>query len=121
MNIHHSNVLVSILTKAVNPDSGLGRGVNQGYKNIQRVRDTDPERTRHTLMHELGHAHGQMGDEYRSDERDLTDGGYNVVPTETESRAPRSDAGQSNEDITICFYWFFCIFSVRARTLLACE
>ena len=72
------NVLVSILTKAVNPDSGLGRGVNQGYKNIQRIRDTDPERTRHTLMHELGHAHGYMGDEYRTDERDLTDRGYNV-------------------------------------------
>ena len=75
------NVLVSILTKAVNPDSGLGRGVNQGYKNIQRIRDTDPERTRHTLMHELGHAHGYMGDEYRSDERDLTDRGYNVNTT----------------------------------------
>ena len=75
------NVLVSILTKAVNPDSGLGRGVNQGYKNIQRVRDTDPERTRHTLMHELGHAHGYMGDEYRTDERDLTDRGYNVNTT----------------------------------------
>ena len=75
------NVLVSILTKAVNPDSGLGRGVNQGYKNIQRIRDTDPERTRHTLMHELGHAHGYMGDEYRTDERDLTDRGYNVNST----------------------------------------
>ena len=76
-----NNVLVSILTKAVNPDSGLGRGVNQGYKNIQRIRDTDPERTRHTLMHELGHAHGYMGDEYRTDERDLTDRGYNVNTT----------------------------------------
>ena len=75
------NVLVSILTKAVNPDSGLGRGVNQGYKNIQRIRDTDPERTRHTLMPELGHAHGYMGDEYRTDERDLTDRGYNVNTT----------------------------------------
>ena len=75
------NVLVSILTKAVNPDSGLGRGVNQGYKNIQRIRDTDPERTRHTLMHELGHAHGYMGDEYRTDERDVTDRGYNVNTT----------------------------------------
>lgn len=75
------NVLVSILTKAVNPDSGLGRGVNQGYKNIQRIRDADPERTRHTLMHELGHAHGYMGDEYRTDERDLTDRGYNVNTT----------------------------------------
>ena len=75
------NVLVSILTKAFNPDSGLGRGVNQGYKNIQRIRNTDPERTRHTLMHELGHAHGYMGDEYRTDERDLTDRGYNVNTT----------------------------------------
>ena len=32
-------------------------------------------------MHELGHAHGYMGDEYRSDERDLTDNGYNVNTT----------------------------------------
>ncbi len=55
--------------------------MNQGYKNIQRIRDTDPERTRHTLMHELGHAHGYMGDEYRTDERDLTDRGYNVNTT----------------------------------------
>ena len=66
------NVLVSTLTRI------QGRGVNQGYKNIQRIREDDPERTRHTLMHELGHAHGSMGDEYRSDERDLTDPGYRV-------------------------------------------
>ncbi len=72
------NVLVSVLTRVVNPDTGIGRGVNQGYKNIQRIRDDDPERTQHTLMHELGHAHGYMGDEYRSDERDLTDNGNNV-------------------------------------------
>ena len=72
------NVLVSVLTRVVNPDTGIGRGVNQGYKNIQRIRDDDPERTQHTLMHELGHAHGFMGDEYRSDERDLTDNGNNV-------------------------------------------
>ena len=44
------NVLVSTLTRV------QGRGVNQGYKNIQRITATDPERTRHTLMHELGHA-----------------------------------------------------------------
>ena len=70
-----NNVLVSTLTRLV------GRGVNQGYKNIQRIRADDPERTRHTLMHELGHAHGNMGDEYRSDERDLTDPGYRVNTT----------------------------------------
>ncbi len=69
------NVLVSTLTRIE------GRGVNQGYKNIQRIREDDPERTRHTLMHELGHAHGNMGDEYRSDERDLTDPGYKVNAT----------------------------------------
>ena len=77
-NLLPDNVLVSVLTRVVNPDTGIGRGVNQGYKNIQRIRDDDPERTQHTLMHELGHAHGFMGDEYRSDERDLTDNGNNV-------------------------------------------
>tara|TARA_B100000963_G_C22614957_1_gene666832 strand:- start:362 stop:2461 length:2100 start_codon:yes stop_codon:yes gene_type:complete len=69
------NVLVSTLTRV------QGRGVNLGNRNIQRITETDPERTRHTLMHELGHAHGYMGDEYRSDERDLTDYGRNVNTT----------------------------------------
>ena len=69
------NVLISTLTRVE------GRGVNIGNRNIQRIREDDPERTRHTLMHELGHAHGYMGDEYRSDERDLTDNGYNVNTT----------------------------------------
>ena len=70
-----SPTLISILTRVD------GRGVNSGNKNIQTVRDTNPENTRHTLMHELGHAHGYMGDEYRSDERELTDNGYNVNTT----------------------------------------
>ena len=83
-NLLPDNVLVSVLTRVVNPDTGIGRGVNQGYKNIQRIRDDDPERTQHTLMHELGHAHGFMGDEYRSDERDLTDN-RNNVNTSTQS------------------------------------
>ena len=69
------NLLVSTLTRVD------GRGVNQGNRNIQRVTANNPERTRHTLMHELGHAHGYMGDEYRSDERDVTDSGYNVNTT----------------------------------------
>ena len=37
-----------------------GRGVNLGNTNIQPIGD----RTEYTLMHELGHAHGEMGDEY---------------------------------------------------------
>ena len=69
------NTLISTLTRL------SGRGVNIGNRNIQRISEDDPERTRHTLMHELGHAHGYMGDEYRSDERDLTDNGYNVNTT----------------------------------------
>ena len=69
------NTLISTLTRVD------GRGVNLGSRNIQRIRESDPERTRHTLMHELGHAHGYMGDEYRSDERDLTDNGFNVNTT----------------------------------------
>ncbi len=69
------NVLISTLTRV------QGRGVNLGNRNIQRITESDPERTRHTLMHELGHAHGYMGDEYRSDERDLTDYGRNVNTT----------------------------------------
>ena len=61
------NTLVSILT------SIQGRGVNQGSKNIQPIRANDPTRTKNTLMHELGHAHGYMGDEYRTtDDRDVS-------------------------------------------------
>ena len=60
-------VLVSTLTRV------QGRGVNLGSRNIQKIRDTDPERTSTTLMHELGHAHGYMGDEYRTDDdRDVS-------------------------------------------------
>ena len=52
--------LISVLTRID------GRGVNSGNKNIQRIREANPEMTSTTLMHELGHAHGSMGDEYRN-------------------------------------------------------
>ena len=59
--------LVSVLTRV------QGRGVNLGDRNIQRILESDPERTKNTLMHELGHAHGYMGDEYRTDDdRDVS-------------------------------------------------
>jgi hypothetical protein len=59
--------LVSTLTRV------QGRGVNLGSRNIQKIRDDDPEQTSTTLMHELGHAHGNMGDEYRTDDdRDVS-------------------------------------------------
>jgi hypothetical protein len=73
-------VLVSTLTRV------QGRGVNLGYRNIQRIRESDPERTSNTLMHELGHAHGYMGDEYRTDDdRDVSAYADDNVNTTTQS------------------------------------
>ena len=73
-------VLVSTLTKV------QGRGVNLGSRNIQKITDDDPEATSHTLMHELGHAHGNMGDEYRTDDdRDVTAYADNNVNTTTQA------------------------------------
>ena len=57
------NDLVSVLTMID------GRGVNLGNTNIQEIKP----RTEYTLMHELGHAHGEMGDEYLTDDdRDVS-------------------------------------------------
>ena len=76
------NTLVSTLTRV------QGRGVNLGNRNIQRIREDDPERTRNTLMHELGHAHGFMGDEYRSDDdRDVSAYADLNINTSTQSTA----------------------------------
>ena len=71
------NDLASVLTRvSYTNEQGIvlpGRGVNQGSNNIQYIRDSNPERTSTTLMHELGHAHGYMGDEYRTDDdRDVS-------------------------------------------------
>ena len=72
--------LISTLTKII------GRGVNSGNKNIQPIRENNPERTSNTLMHELGHAHGEMGDEYRTDDdRDVSEWADFNVNTTTES------------------------------------
>ena len=77
---NYRNHLISTLTKI------LGRGVNSGNRNIQPIRENDPERTSTTLMHELGHAHGQMGDEYRTDDdRDVSAYADFNVNTTTES------------------------------------
>ena len=57
------NDLISVLT------TQSGRGVNLGITNIQEIKSS----TSVTVMHELGHAHGEMGDEYRSDDdRDVS-------------------------------------------------
>lgn len=75
-----SYTLVSVLTRV------QGRGVNLGDRNIQRILESDPERTKNTLMHELGHAHGYMGDEYRTDDdRDVSEFADDSINTTTQS------------------------------------
>ena len=87
--------LVSILTRV------QGRGVNFGDRNIQRIVESDPERTRHTLMHELGHAHGYMGDEYRTDDdRDVSEDADDNVNTTTQSDVTLVKWKHNIEDLT---------------------
>jgi hypothetical protein len=87
--------LVSILTRV------QGRGVNFGDRNIQRILESDPERTRHTLMHELGHAHGEMGDEYRTDDdRDVSEFADSNVNTTTQSDVSLLKWQHNIEDLT---------------------
>ena len=70
------NDLVSVLTMIE------GRGVNLGNTNIQPI----GSRTAYVLMHELGHAHGEMGDEYLSDDdRDVSALADRNVNTTTQS------------------------------------
>ena len=75
-DLYADNDLVSVLTMID------GRGVNLGNTNIQEIKP----RTEYTLMHELGHAHGEMGDEYLSDDdRDVSDFADRNVNTTTQS------------------------------------
>ena len=87
--------LVSVLTRV------QGRGVNFGDRNIQRILESDPERTRHTLMHELGHAHGEMGDEYRTDDdRDVSEFADSSVNVTTQSDVTLVKWKHNIEDLT---------------------
>ena len=74
--LFEDNDLVSVLTTID------GRGVNLGNTNIQPI----GSRTEYVLMHELGHAHGEMGDEYISDDdRDVSFFADRNVNTTTQS------------------------------------
>ena len=87
--------LVSVLTRV------QGRGVNLGDRNIQRILESDPERTKNTLMHELGHAHGYMGDEYRTDDdRDVSAYADDSVNTTTQSDLSLLKWNHQIEDLT---------------------
>ena len=75
-DLFEDNDLVSVLTTID------GRGVNLGNTNIQPI----GSRTDYVLMHELGHAHGEMGDEYISDDdRDVSFWADRNVNTTTQS------------------------------------
>ena len=75
-DLFEDNDLVSVLTTID------GRGVNLGNTNIQPI----SSRTEYVLMHELGHAHGEMGDEYiTDDDRDVSYWADRNVNTTTQS------------------------------------
>ena len=75
-DLYEDNDLVSVLTTIE------GRGVNLGNTNIQPI----GSRTEYVLMHELGHAHGEMGDEYiTDDDRDVSYWADRNVNTTTQS------------------------------------
>ena len=70
------NDLISVLSMQ------SGRGVNLGKTNIQQIKSS----TSVTVMHELGHAHGEMGDEYRSDDdRDVSSYADRNINTTTQN------------------------------------
>ena len=75
-DLYENNTLISVLTTI------SGRGVNLGNTNIQPIGD----RTSYILMHELGHAQGEMRDEYlTNDERDVSAFADRNVNTTTQS------------------------------------
>ena len=102
--MYPGHLLVSTLTMQ------SGRGVNLGNRNIQPI----SSRTQNVLMHELGHAHGFMGDEYRSDDdRDVSYWADLNINTTTQSDPalvkwkhlipdPLNVLGQ---DIQVCYNW----------------
>ena len=100
--------LISVLTRIE------GRGVNSGNKNIQWIRENNPERTSTTLMHELGHAHGFMGDEYRStDDRDVSAWADLNPNTTTQSEVSllkwkhhiEDHLNVLGKDVKVCYNW----------------
>ena len=98
------NDLVSVLTMID------GRGVNLGNTNIQPI----GTRTEYVLMHELGHAHGEMGDEYISDDdRDVSYWADRNVNTTTQSDPSQVKWKHHINDLTnvagstfnVCYNW----------------
>ncbi len=98
------NDLVSVLTMID------GRGVNLGNTNIQPI----GTRTEYVLMHELGHAHGEMGDEYTSDDdRDVSFWADRNVNTTTQSDPSQVKWKHHINDLTnvagstfnVCYNW----------------
>ena len=102
--LYSNNTLISVLTTI------SGRGVNLGNTNIQPI----GTRTDYILMHELGHAHGEMGDEYLSnDDRDVSAFADRNVNTTTQSDPSLVKWKHHISDITnvagnsfkVCYNW----------------
>ena len=103
-DLYENNTLISVLTTI------SGRGVNLGNTNIQPIGD----RTSYILMHELGHAHGEMGDEYlTNDDRDVSAFADRNVNTTTQSDPSLVKWKHHIDDLTnvagknfkVCYNW----------------
>ena len=103
-DLYSDNTLISILT-TIN-----GRGVNLGNTNIQPI----SSRTDYVLIHELGHAHGEMGDEYiSSDDRDVSAFADRNINTTSQSDPEQVKWKHHIDDITnvagknfkVCYNW----------------
>ena len=103
-DLFEDNDLISVLTTID------GRGVNLGNTNIQPI----GPRTEYVLMHELGHAHGEMGDEYLTDDdRDVSFWADRNVNTTTQSDPSMVKWKHHISDLTnvagknfkVCYNW----------------
>ena len=103
-DLFEDNDLISVLTTID------GRGVNLGNTNIQPI----GSRTEYVLMHELGHAHGEMGDEYLTDDdRDVSFWADRNVNTTTQSDPSMVKWKHHISDLTnvagknfkVCYNW----------------
>ncbi len=117
------NDLISVLT------TQSGRGVNLGKTNIQEIKSS----TATTVMHELGHAHGEMGDEYRTDDdRDVSQYADLNINTTTQSDVSllkwnhhiEDELNVLGKDVQVCYNWgdgTIADFDERGITIDQCD
>ena len=85
MGIILENQAKQLVVESSQTGGGAASSGTFSQTNIQEIKP----RTEYTLMHELGHAHGEMGDEYiTTDDRDVSQWADRNVNTTTQSPIP---------------------------------